>query len=136
MNARPIGTRDGSNDVFVMSNDMQALETALAVDTYHPGTTPEFFTAPNTTCFVFENDKGPVLFVRGTSALRVDLCFTDNEDIETNKEALLQGIEILKTRAKDNGYTELVGYSNSLKLMQFFKNQDFEVVAGEMRILL
>jgi len=60
----------------------------------------------------------------------------ENYDKEKNKVALLQGIEDLKKHAKANGFTELVGYSNSIGLMQFFRDQGFEVVTGEMRILL
>lgn len=136
MEIRPIGTVNGESNQVALVNDLQALGVALTVDTYHPDTTPEFFTAPNTSCFVFENERGPVLFARGTSALRVDLCFSDNSDTDSNKEALLLGIETLKARAKENGYTELVGCSNSLKLMSFFKDNGFDFVAGEMRILL
>lgn len=136
MNVRPIGISEGEPLEAQLVQDMYSLKEALAVDTYHPGTTPEFFTAPGTQCFVFEDAKGPVLFARGTAALRVDLCFMDNFDKERNKEALLQGIETLKQRARENGFTELVGYSNSIGLMSFFKDQGFEFVAGEMRILL
>jgi hypothetical protein len=136
MENRLIGTLNGEANPAALASDLQSLELALAIDTFHPDTTPEFFVAPFTQCLVFEDNVGPVMFVRGTSALRVDLCFTDNADKEKNKVAILEGIEVLKKKAKANGFTELIGCSNSLELMTFFKNQGFEFVAGEMRICL
>lgn len=133
---RILGTKDNKPDNDALNRDYESLERALSVDKFHPGTTPAFFNEPNTLCMVYEDNGDPVMFVRGTAALRVDLCFMDNYDKERNKAVLLQGIEDLKKHAKVNGFTELVGCSNSLGLMQFFREQGFEVVAGEMKISL
>lgn len=118
-------------------SDLNLLETSLAADTEHVGTTPEFFTEPGTLCSVYEDGQGPVLFVRGTPVLRLDIQYVSNGDIERNKQAMLEGFPALAQRAREHGFKEVIFQTNSRALKIFVRrNFGFTESGGEMRKLL
>ena len=45
-----------------------------------------------TVCNVYEDDNGPICYVRGSKALRLELHFADNYDAERNTDALRNGV--------------------------------------------
>lgn len=117
--------------------DQVLLELSLAKDAYHKETPAEFFYAPGSVCNVYEDETGPIMFVRGTKALRVDIQFTDNNDFERNKKALSEAFGPFAAKAKAAGFTELVFFSESPLLMFFCKREfGFEEVSGEFRKFL
>lgn len=117
--------------------DKQVLATSLATDSFHSTTDPDFFFAPGSVCNVYEDDKGPVLFLRGTKSLRLDIQFVSNNDFERNRGTMLDGFPGLIERAKRSGFTEIVFCSNSPLLMRFCRQKfGFEPVNGELRKLI
>ena len=121
-------------DRFIESEDMPVLSVSLAKDEYHKGTSPEFFTAPGTVCKVYEDELGPICFVRGTKALRLDIQFADNSDFKRNMQAMLTGFDSLAKKAAENGFTEIIFNSNNEMLKKFCsKRFGFHESNGELR---
>ena len=54
---------------------------------------------------VYSDEKGPILFVRQAKALRIDMCFSDNEDHKRNAAAMKFGWDALVQRAKESGFS-------------------------------
>ena len=121
-------------DRFIESEDMPVLSVSLAKDEYHKGTSPEFFTAPGTVCKVYEDELGPICFVRGTKALRLDIQYVDNNDRKRNMAAMLEGFDALAAKARENGFTEIIFQSNNRMLKRFcVKAFGFVESDGELR---
>lgn len=116
----------------VQEKDEALLRTSLASDQYHQNTPAEFFVAPGTVCNVYEDEAGVVLFVRGAKALRLDVHFVDSEDTERNETALLEGVAALITRARENGFTEIIFRTPSRDLADFAKRYGFTESNGEL----
>ena len=111
---------------------------SLSQDKYHTTTTPEFFTRPGTMCKVYEDGQGPVLFVRGSSVLRLDIQFVSNEDGRRNIKVMQEGLPPLAQKARENGYTEIV-FNTTSPLLKAFCTKRFgftEVEGDELRLML
>jgi hypothetical protein len=123
---------------WLTHEDYSTIELSLLLDSHHKTTTPNFFYKDGTACKVYEDESGPIMFVRGTKALRIDIQFVDNNDFERNKEAITEGFDGFVQQCKDNGFTELVFYSDSPLLKRFLKRKEFGFVevSGEMRKLI
>lgn len=106
-------------DRFTLPSDYNVLKVALANDEHHVGTTPEFFNSPGTICKVYEDEEGPILFVRGARALRLDIQYVDNTDSKRNMRAMLEGFDKLAAKAADNGFTEIIFNTNNPMLKRF-----------------
>lgn len=122
----------------IHNGDMVLLGLSLSNDPYHKDTKPEFFIEPGTVCKVYEDSDGPILFVRGCKALRLDLQYLDNKDTRRNLTAMLEGFDLLAQKAKANGFQEVIFTTNSPLLKKFcIKRFGFEEVEGcELRKLL
>lgn len=117
--------------------DLPLLAESLSKDAYHTTTKPEFFFQPGTVCTVYEDEKGPVMFVRGTKALRIDIQFVDNDDTERNAAVMLGEFQKFAEQIKQSGFTELVFDTNSPALKVFCKRRfGFREVNGELRKFL
>lgn len=124
-------------DRSLTPEDLPLLAESLARDEYHQGTTPEFFIQPGTVCNTYSDDSGPVCFVRGSKALRLDLLFTNNNDVARNLNALLNGVSRLADKARENGFKELVVCTNNPTLASIACNGfGFVEQAGELRRVL
>jgi hypothetical protein len=121
-------------DRFFEGSDLPLLELSLARDEHHKGTPTEFFIQPGTVTKVYEDGEGPILFVRGAKALRLDIQYVSNDDHERNKAAMLAGFDGLAQKAKQNGFSEIIFNSNSRALKIFCKrNFGFQESDGELR---
>ena len=117
--------------------DRPLLELSLAKDEHHQGTEPEFFSEPGTMCKVYEDEKSPIMFVRGTPVLRLDIQYVDNDDFERNKTVMLERFADLAQKAAENGFKEIIFNTNSRALKIFVRrNFGFFESAGEMRKIL
>lgn len=99
--------------------DIAVLVASLAQDVFHPGVKTEVFYEPGTLTNVYEDEAGPIMFVRGCRSLRIDMCFVNNGDNERNKAAMLAGFEKLAAGAKAAGFKDIVTSSNSPVLVAF-----------------
>jgi hypothetical protein len=132
-------------DRLIKSADIPLLEQCLERDPHHVGTKVNFFFLPGTLTKVYEDEDGIVLFLRGegielekTNILRVDVQYVDNAATERNRMAMLTGFPKLAVKAKDNGFTEILFYTNVRALSIFCKCYlGFkEVAKGELRLYL
>ena len=121
-------------DRFLEHRDLPILEKSLAQDEYHQGTPPEFFTQLGTITKVYSDDQGPILFVRGAKAIRLDIQFVDNNDHKRNARAMLEGFDKLAAKCKEQGFTEIIMTSNVDALRKFCaKRFGFVESQGELR---
>lgn len=121
----------------ISPSDDALLCDALKRDQYHEGTKPEFFYAPGSLCNLYSDEQGPVVFVRGTKALRLDMQFIDNDDDSRNGRMLMEGFPGVVAQAKAAGFTELVFTSNSPKLIEFCKDKmGFKEESGDLRLFI
>ena len=121
----------------ISEGDRTLLDSSLSKDTYHKDTKADFFYAPGTFCNVHEDDTGPVMFVRATKSLRFDVQFVENDDRVKNAKALKEVFQGYEDRARANGFTEFVFFSDSPALKKFCEEQfGFKELNGEMRKLL
>lgn len=120
--------------LFDAQTDYNLLEVSLSKDEHHTTTRPEFFTEPGTVTKVYEDQQGPIMFVRGTPALRLDIQYVDNDDFERNKAAMIEGFPAFVERARVNGWKELIFNTQSRALRIFCKRQfGFKESQGELR---
>lgn len=120
--------------LFNPEQDFSLLELSLAKDKHHTNTKPEFFTESGTMTKTYEDEDGPILFVRGTPVLRLDIQYVSNEDFMRNKAAMIEGFPALAQRAKEHGFKEIIFQTDSKILARFCK-QSFGFVEsqGELR---
>ncbi len=92
----------------------------------------EFFTQFGCISKVYEDDSGPIMFVRGAKALRLDIQFVDNLDARRNMKAMLERFPDLVEKAKENGFSEIVFVTNSPLLKSFCERRlGFEALVGD-----
>ena len=100
-------------------SDKAVLSVSLDRDKFHPNIKPDVFYEAGTIANVYEDEAGPIMFVRGCRSLRIDMCFVNNADSERNKAAMLAGFETLAAGAKAAGFKEIITSSNSPALVAF-----------------
>lgn len=124
-------------DRWLEADDLPLLSLSLAKDEHHKTTEPEFFTQSGCVTKVYEDEQGPMMFVRGTKALRLDIQFMENNDVRRNVKALRYLGEQLPKLAKENGFTELIFNTNSPLLAKLCtKHFGFVESQGELRRFL
>lgn len=124
-------------DRLLEDSDETLLEVSLAKDEFHKTTTVDFFHQPGTVTKVYEDEKGTVLFVRGSNVLRLDIEFVNNLDARRNMKVMLEGFPKLVEMAKANGYAEVAFQSDSSILKLFcIKRLGFYESHGELRRII
>lgn len=124
-------------DRFIEPSDMSTLAISLAKDEQHKGTEPEFFTQIGSVCKVYEDELGPILFARGSKALRLDLQYVDNTDTKRNMKAMLEGFDVLADNARRHGFSEIIFNTNSPMMKRFcIKRFGFVESSSELRKFL
>jgi hypothetical protein len=119
---------------YITENDRTLLSTSLALDEYHKDTEVDFFYEPDTVCSVYEDEKGPILFLRGKAivhegigVIQLDIQYINNNDGKRNLKAMMQGFPELENRAKANGFSGFFFVSNVPVLKSFcIKRLGFE----------
>jgi hypothetical protein len=111
---------------LIEEKDYNELSSSLLLDEYHTGTEPSFFYEEGTRCLVYEDEKGTILFLRGSPILasgiaiiKLDIQFVSNEDKRRNLKAIIVGFPELERMAINNGFTGLMFESNSPLLKEF-----------------
>ena len=80
--------------------------------------TPKFFSEPSTISRVYEDESGPILYLRGSSALRLHIQFCD-VDKERIRKCLVSQFPELVQSAKRNGYKQII-YDTASKTLAWF----------------
>jgi hypothetical protein len=111
---------------LIEENDFTVLCDSLSQDEYHRGTEPDFFYEFGTQCLVYEDDHGPICFVKGTPIvfnecliIRLDIQYVNNSDAKRNLKAMVIGFPELERLARENGVAGFFFESNSPALRQF-----------------
>ena len=111
---------------FATFDDYNLLASSLIKDDYHRLTEVGFFFEEGTVCSVFEDENGPVLFVRGKpiikeniAVIQLDIQYINNLDAKRNMRTMLTGFPILESRAKSAGFCGFIFNSNSPLLRKF-----------------
>lgn len=127
------------------TDDLPALESAIARDTFHPGEwkTKHFFQQPPDEEYqpavhsqVIENKNGPIAFVRFTKTLRISCVWNDTEDTSRNAKAVIFGITEAVKQARGSGFSEVVINSKYQKLSDFLVNVMKMTKRGDDHLLL
>lgn len=111
---------------YITEGDKKLLSTSLIKDEYHRETPVSFFYEDGTVCSVYEDEKGPILFVRGKpiiyhgiGIIQLDIQYVNNNDGKRNLRAMMTGFPILESRAKANGFYGFYFVSNAPLLRNF-----------------
>ncbi len=103
-------------------SDYPTLASMLAADADHAGTAPEFFFEPGSDLYCVEDERGPVLYLRLSRALRIDVQFRPGSsagDRMRTARVLAQGMPWLERQARDAGFKELIFTSLTRRLIRF-----------------
>ena len=117
--------------------DKSLLEDCISRDDWHKETTAvEFFFDKRAISTVYQFDgesSAPIMFVKGSPVLRLDIQFCFNDDKQGNAMALQKLSEVVET-ARTSGYTEIVFNTESPLLKAYcMKHFDFIELNGELR---
>lgn len=113
---------------LLQESDYDLLSASLTSDEYHATTEPSFFSEPGTACSVYEDDKGPVLFLKGTpylvelydaKVIKLDIQFVSNDAHLRNLRVMRHGFPELAKMAHGNGFDALFFYSSVPALRDF-----------------
>lgn len=111
--------------------DKAKLQEAMDKNTWHPGQKAESYMVNGVT-FVYGDEK-PVTFLNYEKILRVRVQWTDEQDREQNRAALIQMIEDAVHLARANDYGEIIFQTDNPALGRAAKNLGFEESRGEYR---
>ena len=125
---------------WIEPEDRALIAESLKTDEYHFGNDASFFYEPNTCCNVYEDEHGPIMFLRGfvdalvgERSVCIDIQFMSNLDARRNMEALLFANKYFVANCKEHGFEELVFSTKSSKLKRFCKKYlGFVEVDGRM----
>lgn len=111
---------------FIEEKDHPLLVESLSKDAFHQGTGLDFFLEEGTVCSVYEDESGPILFVRGkpiiyknVAVIQLDIQYLDNNDARRNMKAMTEGFPVLATQAKANGFMGFF-FESSVPLLRKF----------------
>ncbi len=110
---------------YITEEDREILESSLLLDEHHNTTPSSFFYEEGTVCSVYEDEDGPVCFVRGKPygdgplILQLDIQYLNNNDARRNMKIMLEGFPLLEQRAKLNGFIGFFFLSNVPLLRKF-----------------
>lgn len=123
----------------ITEDDRILLSSSLILDEYHKNTPTDFFYEEGTMCNVYEDENGPICFVRGkpvvhdnVGILQLDIQYLDNKDARRNMKAMLEGFPPLAEKAKENGFAGFFFISSAPLLRKFcIKRLGFEPFGDE-----
>jgi hypothetical protein len=118
-------------------DDRPLLQQWISEDEDHKDTTtPDFWLSPENLSHVYEDDKGPVLFLKMSKVLRLDIQF-DNKAKVRNAKVILAGFPALEELARKAGFREIVFCSKSKGLVGLLQRCfGFQPEPTEYRITL
>ncbi len=104
----------------ITSKDKEDLDQIISNDPFHKNVlTSDFFMMPGTYTERYDLDGKPVLYVRATKSLRIDLQFVNCDDKRSNAKVMLEKFNELVKQAKASGFTEIYCNTASSKLSDF-----------------
>jgi hypothetical protein len=127
---------------LITDEDYSLLSSSLLLDEYHQGTFASFFYEEGTRCLVYEDEDGPICWVRGlpivhnqVGMIQLDIQFLDNRDAKRNLKAMLIGFPELERLAKLNKFAGFFFTSVQLSLCKFcIKRLGFQQYTDELLV--
>jgi hypothetical protein len=127
---------------LITDEDYSLLTESLSQDEYHKETHTDFFYEPNTRCLVYEDEDGPICWVRGlpivhnqVGMIQLDIQFLDNRDAKRNLKAMLIGFPELERMAKLNKFVGFFFTSIQPSLCKFcIKRLGFQQYTDELLV--
>lgn len=128
---------------FITEDDYPLLAQRIMLDEYHSRDTfPGFFYADGTVCTVYEDETGPILFLRGKpiihekiGMIQLDIQFVDNSDGRRNLKAMTVGFPELEAKARENQWAGFFFTSTSHLLRRFcVKRLGFKEYGDELLV--
>jgi len=111
---------------YITDDDYSLLAGSLLLDDFHKDTPASFFYAEGSVCSVYEDEHGPICFVRGmpiiengVGIIQLDIQYINNQDGKRNLKAMLTGFPDLEQKAKENGFSGFFFISNVPLLRNF-----------------
>lgn len=129
----------------ITEDDYSFLASRIMLDEHHnKDTDAGFFYAEGTICTVYEDEAGPILFLRGKpimygniGMIQLDIQYVDNSDGKRNMKAMLSGFPELEERAKENGWSGFFFTTKSPLLRKFcIKRLGFKEYENESELLV
>lgn len=103
----------------LLESDRELLARAIAADPYHADTdSADFYYQPNTRCLVYEDELGPIFFLRLSSVLWMHTTFV-GENKERIGRAIVTQFPGLIQQAKQAKYAQIAYKSLSKSLVDF-----------------
>jgi hypothetical protein len=99
--------------------DVQALQDALDANEIHPGQKAEYYTNDKGYTEVYEDEFGPIGFLRYSKSLRLNTVWCDNGDRKRNGASIIQAISDAVEKAKSAGFTEIIFQTDTPALARF-----------------
>ena len=121
------------NSRLMAVEDKDALQTAMDKNTWHPGQQAESYMVNGVTFVYGDEPLKPVTFLNYEKILRVRVQWSDEQDRDGNKEALVQMVEDAVKLARDNGYGEVIFQTDNPALAKYAVRLGFEESRGEYR---
>jgi hypothetical protein len=99
--------------------DRADIKASLERDEFHRGTKADAFFQKGSVTNVYNDENGPILYLRASRSLRIDMMFFNNTDRSRNKDAMVAGFQKLVDSARAAGFAEITTSSNSPALVEF-----------------
>jgi hypothetical protein len=119
----------------ITPEDFPTIEREVREDACHKDwLKPSFFTQPNTVSRVYEDERGPILFLRMSNCLRLHIQFCDVDKERIRKCLITQFPEVVQN-AKAAGYLQIMYDTASRTLAWFCRRYLGFVDSPEERVL-
>ena len=103
----------------IEEKDFPTIEKEVREDACHKDwLRPAFFVQPNTVSRVYEDELGPILFLRMSNCLRLHIQFCDVQKERTRRCLITQFAEVVQ-QAKANGFTSII-FDTESPTLKFF----------------
>ena len=106
--------------------DRPLIESWIRAEPDHANNTFEFYGQPGAKTVIYEDEEGPVVAVRYSSALRIDMEFANIANRERIRAVMTGEIPGVFQQAKQQGFSEIVFTSVSQKLIGFLREFGFD----------
>lgn len=111
--------------------DIPLLQRALDQDQFEHATVPQY-TMDGAFSEVYEDKDGPIGILRYTKTLRLVCVWCDNKDLKRNAVGAAKAVRDAITKAKTNGYTDIIFETESPTLQKFMEAQGFTQAGNTM----
>jgi len=126
----------------ISPEDKPLIEQWIAGEPDHKDNTFEFYLPeikgeikPKIKSVIYEDSEGPIFAVRYSSALRIDIEFSNTANKERIRTVLKEGFPDVARQAKEQGFSEIVFNSISKTLIAFLRAFGFGTSPDYRKIL-